>query len=110
MKTTLITARSLLVLGLAASSSLVGMQPAIANPDVSVPSTANTAQNSSARQLGESMEIRGIGSALNRPEQEMPTFEVQNKSPRKSGILSVLGGRFVLEDRHPSFRKSTIQR
>ena len=110
MKFTSNAFRLLTLISLTASASLVGIQTANANSGKSIHQSETNLQNSMASQLGEALEIRSINSALSRPQRELPTFKVQNKSPRRKGILGVLGGRFENEDRHPSFRKSAIKR
>lgn len=103
------TARLITLCLLTAGTSVIGVQAVQANP--SNPESEAIEPSAGAEQLSNLQAIQGINSALNRGEQEdLPTFRIKNESRRPKGILGVLGGRFVNEDRHPSFRKSTIQR
>ena len=96
---------------LTAGTSVIGMQVAKANPPVTTIDSDAAVPSGSADQLGNLQSAQGISSTLNQGSQEeLPTFRIKNESSRPKGILGVLGGRFVNEDRHPSFRKSTIQR
>ena len=98
----------LMVCAVAASASFISAQPGFANPVVEEIGAAQDVSNTSATQLGTPQAIEGIDPALNRSERELPTFRIQDESKQSRGILDALGGRFVTEDRHPSFRESTL--
>ena len=89
------------------SLGLSGMPAALANPQTTGSTQVQEASVRGANLLGTREENRRSGWLLNQNEREIPTFRIQSKSKGR-GVLDVLGGRFVDEDRHPSFRKSTF--
>ena len=108
MKTINPCLRSLILLGLAGSTGLGAIQMAHASTQQSPQNTNGETPTSVVDLLGEPQHIQLIQSDDNVSARELPTFKLEKKSKDSRGILGVLSGQFIDEDRHPSFRDSTL--
>ncbi len=114
MKPMNFSARIFITVGLATTAGLSLLTPAIANPiqptletnGVERPSPNQTVQPT-VQPINPSPQIQLIKTEQSPFERELPTFQIKAE-PRSQGILGVLGGSFKDEDRHPSFRNSTL--